>query len=76
LRTSHNLKLADPNYYIPGDVELLLGVSVLWKLLGHQQIQLSKEALVVSRNYIGLDNRKQIARQNKGFFRISTNAKI
>jgi len=49
----HYLKLADPNYYIPGDIDLLLGASTFWELLRHQRIQSSKGSPVLQETALG-----------------------
>lgn len=50
LNFSHNLKLADPNYSIPGD---LLEASVFWELLGRKQIRSSKKAPILQETSLG-----------------------
>lgn len=52
LNFPHNLKLADSNYSIPGD--LLLEASVFWELLERKQIRSSKKAPILQET--SLDN--------------------
>ncbi|XP_024868727.1 uncharacterized protein LOC112452640, partial [Temnothorax curvispinosus] len=77
-----NLKLADPNYHIPGNIDLLLGASVFWELLGSKQIRSSRKAPIVQETSLGwiisgnVHQSGTHQQQHKAYCGISTNAEI
>lgn len=39
-----HLPLADPNFHLPGDIDILLGASIFWEVLGTRRIQKTKSS--------------------------------
>lgn len=39
---SYNLNLADPTFHVPGEIDLIIGSEIFWKLLCIAQIQMGK----------------------------------
>lgn len=79
LNIPHKIQLADPNYYTPGDINMLLEVSVFWELLCSKQIKQSRRSPILQETQFGwivseviLHNKSQL--QGKSYCGISTNS--
>lgn len=48
-----NIKLADPTFYVPGKVDLIIGSEVFWRLLCVGQIQLGKTKPTFQKTKLG-----------------------
>lgn len=53
LNIPSDLCLADPNFYVPADVDLLLGADVFWDLLGSQHIKLGVGKPILHESRLG-----------------------
>ncbi|CAH2095713.1 unnamed protein product [Euphydryas editha] len=43
LKLPLNIELADPTFYQPADIDILIGADVFWDIIGTQQIKLGKD---------------------------------
>ncbi|KAH9643118.1 hypothetical protein HF086_010570, partial [Spodoptera exigua] len=48
-----NITLADPKFYKPADVDLLIGADLFWKLLGSQKIELGSGKPILYKTHLG-----------------------
>ncbi|XP_072764623.1 uncharacterized protein [Anoplolepis gracilipes] len=48
-----NITLADPSYFIPGRIDILLGASIFWELMCSRQIRQSKNEPVLQETILG-----------------------
>ncbi|XP_018314293.1 uncharacterized protein, partial [Mycetomoellerius zeteki] len=77
-----NLKLADPHYHTPGDIDLLLGASIFWELLGSKQIRSSCKVPILQETALGwiisgnVQDEGTHQQRLKTYCSISTNATI
>ncbi|CAB3241159.1 unnamed protein product [Arctia plantaginis] len=48
-----NLQLADPAFFRPGDIDLLLGAEIFWDVLGSSQVKLGRDKPVLRETLLG-----------------------
>ncbi|KAH9634825.1 hypothetical protein HF086_012239, partial [Spodoptera exigua] len=48
-----NITLADPKFYKPGDVDLLIGADLFWKLLVSQKLELGNGKPILYKTHLG-----------------------
>lgn len=74
--------MADPNYHTPGDIDILLGASIFWELLGPKKIKSSKRSPILQQTYLNwiisgnIQSSCNQQHSNKTHCNIFTNAEI
>nr|XP_049701803.1 uncharacterized protein LOC126055663 [Helicoverpa armigera] len=53
LKLPSNIDLADPNYFFPSEVDILLGADVYWDIVGHNLIKLGNKNPVLQESKFG-----------------------
>ncbi|XP_011690002.1 PREDICTED: uncharacterized protein LOC105451334 [Wasmannia auropunctata] len=48
-----NLQLADPTYFIPNHIDILLGASIFWELMGSNQIRRGRHVPILQETKLG-----------------------
>ena len=48
-----NIPLADPNFNVPGDIEMLIGSDIFWNILQHKKLKVPKQTIQLRQTSLG-----------------------